>query len=216
MNADLTKTYLDFAHAHIEPLIDVDHLLQIHRKFRETFDDPRLKKRSSMFLAALVHTITASLDKEDPHRLPELSDDSDPGSEILTSKGLPYGSPEAVADVLASGEDPAEQLERMALSHLDDFFAQFTWRSHIDISFGADAILDETVDDTDEVGAAISSLRFAIHRRRCFEGPHDPGLLVIFYHLAYMFGAGEFDQDSIDALLKDVAIAPGTYRSMSR
>lgn len=215
MTADLTRTYLDFAHAHIEPLISLDHLLEIHRKFSETFDDPRLKKHSSMFLSALVHTITASLDKDDPHRSPDLADYSDPDSEVLTSKGLPYGSAEAVSDVVASGDDPAEQLERMALMHLDNHFPQFTWRSHISIDFGAEEVIEMVDDEPHDIGTAISALRFAIHRRRCFAGHHDPGLLVIFYHLAYMFGSGEFDQDSINDLLQDVAIAPGTYRSFA-
>lgn len=221
MTEDLTQTYLDFAQIHTEPLISFDHLTRIHRRFRETFKDARTRRRSCMFLAALVHTITESLDAEDPHRYPQFSDDSDPDSEVLTGEGLPYGSAEAVADVVSVGDDPAEQLERMALLHLENGFAQFTMHSVAHVEMGAEWFENLISSEPEEIDhgslePALSALRFAIHRRRFFEGHHDPGLLVIFYHFAYMLGSGQFDQSSVADLIKDVAVPEGTYRSFTQ
>ena len=137
-------------------------------------------------------------------------------SEVLTAGRLAYGSPQAVADVLSGGDDPAEQLESIALEGLDDGFAHFTLRSVISIDDGAAWLTDVISNEPVSIELAHSAIRFALHRRRCFEGHSDPGFLVLAYYLAHAVGGGVFNTESIDAVIEDVQIPPGTYKTVVR
>lgn len=216
MNEDIFTTHIDYAHTLIEPLVSFSHLAAIHRRTDELISNPSTRRRTLKFFAALARTITLSLDEQDPHRSPRLADGSDPSSDVLTATGQLYGSADAVSDVLSFGEDPAEALEVMALEDLDDGFAHFTMHSLNSLDDAVEWLIDVIDVEPEGIEAAHSAIRFALHRRRSFEGHFDPGLLVLIYHIAQAINYGDGSEEEVDAVTGDVAVVPGAYAAASR